>query len=208
MQELDEIIRSEGIEPETYHPVKERSGGAWFPGNEAASLVIQVRHIWDDISELKALHVSTKSNYTKTLILKYVVIELRSLIEVFDRLQGLVFDTPVFDPYEKQGWREITQEEQDKAKKLFKQYSKAKSVASKSIIDVRNQIGAHRGNLDWQQVMFFWDSISPELVNPLIKTIGLTFDYIKSLDLFEWNRVNEDGSIEIVSAHLRPEYFE
>ena len=208
MQEIDDIIKAERVEPKTFHPVKERSGDAWFPRNEAASLVIQIRHIWDDLTELKCLYENAETEYTKKLLLKYVVVELRSLIEVFDRLKIFVFEAPIFDPVERQGWREITQEEYDTAKILLKKYSEAKSETSNSIICIRNQIGAHRGNLDWKQVMAFWDAITPDVVNPLLNTIPPAFDHIKSLDLFEWNRVNNGGDTEFVSAQLRPEYFE
>lgn len=207
MQEIDDIIRWKRVEPKTFHPIRERSEDSWFPGNEAASLVIQVGHIWDDITELKKLYENSKNEYVKKLLLKYVVVEARSLIEVFDRLQGFVFKAPVFDPTERPGWREITQTESDTARRLLKDYSKAKAETASLIISIRNQVGAHRGNLDWQQVMKFWDSLTPEVVNPVLKAVPPAFDYIKKLDLFEWNRTHEDGSIEFISAQLRSEYF-
>ncbi|GAA6169404.1 hypothetical protein [Sessilibacter corallicola] len=207
MQEIDDILNSKRKEPKTFHPVKDRSGQAWFPGNEAASLVVQLRHIWEDISEIHKIYEKQTDEYVRKLLLKYVVIELRSLVEVFDRLQAIVMKTSIFDPNERQGWREITQEEHDQAKSLLKEYSKAKSSSIKSIIGIRNEVGAHRGNLDWTEVMKFWDKIEPDTVNPLIDVFPRVFDYIKSLDLYEWNKTLENGVHCFIGAQLRPEYF-
>lgn len=53
MKALDEIIRAEYKQPKTFHPIHERNQDAWFPGNEAASLLIQIRHIFDDIEIIR-----------------------------------------------------------------------------------------------------------------------------------------------------------
>ncbi len=208
MDELDEILASDRKEPTTFHPVNERSPHAWYPGNEAASLVIQIGHILEDLLALIELRENSKNGYSKQLLLKYAVIEVRSLIEVFDRLQGTVMKANIFNPRERQGWREITVEEKEKAKELFKAYSEAKKGTSQKVIDIRNTIGAHRGCLNWQQVMAFWDAITPDIINPLLAAIPPAFDFVKELDLFEWNRVPRDGTIEVIGGMLRPEYFE
>jgi hypothetical protein len=208
MDALDDIINAERREPKTFHPVHERSESAWFPGNEAASLVIQIRHIWDDLQVLQRIRHGSSDAYSQKLLLRYAVIEVRSLIEVFDRLQAIVMQASTFDPRTRQGWREITVEEKEKAKELLKPYSEAKKQVSKHIIDIRNTICAHRGILDWQQVNSFWDAITPELVNPILRALPAAFDFIKELDLFEWNRISRDGAIEFIGLMLRPEYFE
>ncbi|MGY1490055.1 hypothetical protein ACW4YW_11620 [Methylobacillus pratensis] len=208
MKELDEIIEAQRREVKTFHPVHERGQDAWFPGNEASGLVIQVQHIWDDLQALNRMYLKEGDEYGKKLLLKYVVIEVRSLIEVFDRLQAIVMRAPTFDPRERQGWREITVEEKEQAKELLRSYTEAKKQTSKMIIEIRNTICAHRGSLDWQQVMTFWDAITPDLVNPILNAVPKVFDYIKELDLFEWNRTPREGVIEIIGTHLRPEYFE
>ena len=209
MKELDDIIDKNFLqEPKTYHPVKCRDKDAWFPGNEASSLVVQIRHVLDDIRVLRDLYQSDIDDYAKKLILKYVVIEVRSLIKLLDKLQGKVMSAPVFDPREQQGWREITIEEREKAKVLFKKFSLAKKEVKNKIISIRNNIGAHRGNLDWQQVMKFWDLMEPELVNPLLSEVPELFDYIKSLDLYEWNKISSRGNPVFLGIQLRPEYFE
>lgn len=208
MDALDEIIEAERREPRTFHPVHERNLDAWFPGNEAASLVIQLRNIWDDLHALLGIRANASDDYGKKLLLKYAVIEVRSLIDVFDRLQAVVMQAPTFNSREKQGWREITVGEKEEAKKLLKPYSEAKKQVSKQITDIRNAICAHRGSLDWQQVMSFWDAVTPDLINPILSTVPAAFDFIKELDLFEWNRIPREGTIQFIGARLRPEYFE
>jgi len=208
VRELDELINNTKPVPKTFHPVHERGADAWFPGNEATALLIQIGHIWEDISHLKELNVLQNDKYKKQLVLKYVVIEVRSLIDVFDRLASLAMKAPVFDPSERQGWREITEDEREKVASLLKEYSKAKSKVAKTITSVRNEVGAHRGNTNWQEVRRFWEAISPDLINPILKSVPPAFEYIKELDLFEWNRVIKDGVHESLGAQLRPEYFQ
>lgn len=209
MEKLDEFIKpSESRAPSRFHPVHERGETSWSPGCEASSLIIQADHIWEDLTCLSKVYKSENNEYTKKLILKYVVVELRSLIEIVDRIQTHVIKTPVFDPKEKQGWREITQEEKDKTRSLFKEYSKAKSEVERLIIDIRNQIGAHRGNINWQDVMKFWDSITPDITNPILATIHPALEHARELDLYEWNRRTERGTIQVIGSQLRPEYFE
>lgn len=207
MRELDEIIEGESEPPKTFHPIHERGMGAWFPGNEAAALLVQTGHIWEDIGILRELRASQAEEYRKQLTLKYVVIEVRSLILVFDRLAAIAMKAPVFDPHERQGWREITQSEKDQVTLLLKEYSKAKAQVGQIIIDVRNEVAAHRGNINWQEVRKFWEAISPELVNPILNVIPPAYEYIRDLDLFEWNRVHEDGIHEFIASQMRPEYW-
>lgn len=208
MHELDEIIDAEKKGPATFHPVHERGEDSWFPGNEAAALVVQIGHIWEDLLELIDLRQSTSDGYKRKLLLKYAVIEVRSLIEVFDRLQAIVMKAGTFDPRERHGWREITVEEREEAKELLKGYSESKKSVANRIIGIRNMIGAHRGSLDWQQTMAFWDSISPALIQPVLDSIPPAFNFIKELDLFEWNRTPSEGGLEVIGSMLRPEYFE
>lgn len=177
-------------------------------GNEVSSLLIQSDHIWEDMICLSKLYHQERSVHSKKLLLKYVVIELRSLIQVVDKIQSHVMRSEVFDPKERQGWREVTKEERDEAKELFKAYSKSKKEVEKQIIDIRNQIGAHRGNINWKDVMNFWDSMNPELIDPLLETIHAVMNNVRNLDLFEWNRMTERGTKQIFSCILRPEYFE
>lgn len=135
------------------------------------------------------------------------MIETRSLIDVFDRLQTIAVRTPTFNPEERQGWREITNSEKETLKNFLALYSEAKKKSSKMIIEIRNEVCAHRGNLNWKQIMDFWDKITPSLIEPILNTIAEAFNYIQELDLFEWNRSTENGTIEIIGPFLRPEYF-
>lgn len=207
MRELDEIIHGAGEPPQTFHPIHERGMSAWFPGNEAAALLVQAGHIWEDIGILREWYFYQGEKYRKQLALKYVVIEVRSLIQVFDRLASIAMKAPVFDPQERQGWREITRQEKDQVTALLKEYTKAKAKVGQMIIDVRNEVAAHRRNINWQEVRKFWEEISPDLVNPILSAVPPAYEYIKDLDLFEWNRIHKDGGHEFISFQIRPEYF-
>ncbi len=207
MKDLDELIEAETKNLQTFHPVHQRGKGAWFPGNEAAALCVQVNHIWEDIHALHSLHMSCAHTYKKKLLLKYLLIELRSLVEVFERLYSIAIKTPIFDPNERHGWREITQQEHDELKSLLKIYSKAKKSTISKIIAIRHNVGAHRGNINFQEVMTFWDNLTLELMIPLLDSFPAAFNHIRHLDLYEWNCTREDGVMSTIGLQLRPEYF-
>lgn len=205
MQALDEIIFASLSEQKTFHPAHERSEFAWFPGNEAASLLLQCRYVWDDIEALARVHRSNREVYARKLLVKYLIVEIRSLMEVFDRLRAYVMQAEVFGRAEESVWRGLTPAEYEVARELFKDYSVAKQSVEKIIIGIRNNIGAHRGNIDWQQVMLFWDQVSVDAVQPILDVVPRVFDHLKELDIYEWNRRLPDGSIEILGPRIFPE---
>jgi len=72
----------------------------------------------------------------------------------------------------------------------------------KDIIDIRNIIGAHRGNHLWVDIMEFWDKLEPETFRPLFNTIPELFEALIKLDIYDWTRIPEEGSIEICCSAL------
>jgi hypothetical protein len=205
MRDLDELLRCTSKNPPTFHPAHERSESAWFPGNEAASLLLQCRYIWDDIESLAEIRGNIKDAHTRKLLVKYLIIEIRSLIEVLDRLQAHVMKADVFNPETESAYRGLTYAEHAKAKELFKAYSRAKQETERLIIEVRDNIGAHRGNINWQQVMKFWDQVSIETVSPVLKVVPDVFETIKEFNIYEWNRYLPDGAIEFVGSRIYSE---
>lgn len=208
MDALDAILDAQ-THPGVFHPVYLRDPEAWFPSNEAASLLLQSQYIWEDIHHLADMRRKAEDEYRKKLILKYVFIELRSLIEVFDTLQGKVMKAEVFDPADRANrpYRGVTHAESRRAKELYRTYTAAKAATELRIIQVRNNIGAHRGNVNWQEVMRFWDAISMTTIQPLLDSIPPVFDHIKELNIYEWNRIPHEGTIQTLGTVLYPDDF-
>ncbi|MGG6463222.1 hypothetical protein [Solilutibacter silvestris] len=206
MSDFSKLIDSLNRHIGTYHPVTARDETKWFPGNEAASLLLQSQHIWEDLLILASIHRNTTDNYAKKLILKYVFMETKSLIEVFDKLCAIVAKTSIFDPYERHGHREITAQEKEQAFYLNKEFYRARNKTEKAITEIRDNISAHRGNLKWHEVQKFWDQVSPETLQPIFDAFPPAFDHLKDLDLYEWNRRTEDGCMEFITTQWRPEY--
>lgn len=209
MDALDEILNAQPL-PGVFHPVHQRDPGVWFPGDETTSLLLQSQYVWDDILHLADILQETRDDYRRKLILKYVFVELRSFLEVFDRLQAKVMRATVFDPADRANrpYRGITHAENQRAKDLYKVYATAKAATDRAIVQVRNNIGAHRGNLNWQEVMAFWDAISVATIQPLLDTIPPVFAHVKELNIYEWNRTPGDGTIEILGTVLYPDDLE
>lgn len=201
----DALTKSIANAPPTFHPVHERDPGAWFPGNNAASLLIHISHTWEDILRLSEICRRANDAYDKKLLFKYILVELRSLLMLLDKLQPIILKAPTFGPNEKPAWRSISQDEMSKAKKLFKQYHRARSKVEADVLDVRNKIGAHRDTDSWQEIIKLWDKLSPESFLKLFESIPPLFEHIKDLDLYEWNRIPGGGGIEILGSRIYPD---
>jgi len=193
-----------------FHPVWQRDPAAWFPGDEKTSALIAGEHIWDDILRLSKIRAQCRDQYNRKLMLKYICIELRSLIEVMDKLQSAVMSAEVYEVSTKPLWRGITTEERDVAKQLWKNYSTAKKQVENDLINIRNRIAAHRdfsynskkieGAIGWNLAMLLWDRLEIGLFEGLMSSIPPAFNHAKDLNIYEWNRAPEDGVLEILGG--------
>ncbi|MFZ5534307.1 MAG: hypothetical protein ACOY5H_12485 [Pseudomonadota bacterium] len=204
MEILDEILEDSQNTAPTFHPIHERSNRAWYPGNEAASLLIMIATIWEDIETLAKTRAAMPDDHTRKLLMKYVIMELRSLMEVLDRLIGHVMKAEVSSRDTSPPYRGLTQSEHVSTKRVFKEYSSAKKATETKIIHIRNNIAAHRGNIEWPQVMRFWDAVSIETIEPVLNVVPKLFEHVKELDIYEWNRQPADGVIEILGPRIFP----
>ncbi len=188
--------------PPMFHPVHERSQGAWFPSNEAASLAVLISHSWEDLHCVLDIRRRSKTEYEAKLLFKYAIIELRSIVEQLEKLQAVVFQViakstggGVLHGY-------ISKEEEDILKKLFKDYYSAKRIVEDDLIAIRNKIGAHRGAHPWGEIMDLWDKIEPLSFLPLFREIPKLFEFLRKLDIYDWTRIPEEGVIEICCSGL------
>ena len=192
----------------TFHPVHERGSDAWFPGDDGASLLITGEHIWEDICRIAKIRSKTKDPYDRKLLLKYVIVELRSLIQIMGRLQTLVMTAETYESGQTPLYRGISIEERVMACKLWKTFSEAKRSTERDLISVRNNLGAHRAFSDWQTVTRLWDKLDISLIAKLLDSIPPAFNHTKDLNIFEWNREPEPGVIEFLGGPVGPWLFE
>jgi hypothetical protein len=199
-------------EDSVFHPVWQRDPSAWFPGDKKTSALIAGEHIWDDILRLLAIRNQSKDEYNRKLLLKYICIELRSLIEVMDIIQAAVMSAEVHEVDVKSHWRGITTEDLTVAKNLWKEYSRAKKQVENDLINIRNRIAAHRdfsyeskkveGETGWHLAMMLWDRLDLDIFKDLMSAIPPAFNHAKDLHIYEWNRIPEDGTIEILGSFI------
>lgn len=183
----------------TFHPVHERSRDAWFPGDEDTSLLITIQHTWEDIERLGRLRSQIR-DYDRKLLLKYVIIEIRSLIQAMDRLHSKVMSAKIYEFGLQPVYRGISSTERAAAREHWSKYSNAKKAVEHDLIAVRNRLGAHRDVSDWQLVMALWDKLGIKLISTLLDAIPPAFNHAKDLDIFEWTREPEPGVIEIIGG--------
>ena len=188
--------------PPMFHPIHERDEGAWFPGNEAASVASIISHTWEDIQCLFEIRKKCNNNYENKLLFKYIVIELRSIIKQLENLQSIIFKliSSIQDKDSTHGY--ISKDEASNIKSLFKEYHDVKKLFDKDVIEIRNNIGAHRGDEPWNYIMDLWDKLEPETFKPLFIVIPKLFDSIVKLDIYDWTRTPKKGSIEICCSGL------
>lgn len=191
-----------------FHPVHERGGGAWFPGDEGASLLVSALHVWEDIERLSTLRDDVHEPYDKKLLLKYLCIEVRSLIELMDRLRAKVMSADTYESGQKPIYRGISSAERAAATEYWRNYSDASKAVKGDLIAVRNRIAAHRDMSDWQVVMALWDKLDGKLISGLLETIPAGLNHVKDLNIFEWNRQPEPGVVEFIGGPVGPWLFE
>jgi hypothetical protein len=136
-----------------------------------------------------------------------VIIEVRSLIDLMDRLRAKVMSVDTYEPGQKPLYRGISSEERAAACEHWSKYSDARK-AVEDIIAVRNKIGAHRDVSEWQVVMSLWDKLDAKLISKLLDTIPAAFNQAKDLNIFEWSREPEPGVLEIIGGPVGPWLFE
>lgn len=207
---MESDLNIQGSEDSVFHPVWQRNPTAWFPGDEKTSALITGEHIWGDISRLNNIRDQCKDGYDRKLLLKYICIELRSMIEVMDKLQAAVMSAKVYEDDMQPLWRGITTEEREVARQLWKNYSTAKKQVENDLINIRNRIAAHRdfsynskkveGVTGWNLAMLLWDRLDIDLFKDLMSSILSAFNHAKDLNIYEWNRTSEDGVIEILGG--------
>lgn len=202
-EELEGIIKeAEKFAPPMFHPVHERSEGAWFPSNEAASIASIISHAWEDIHCLFKLRSGVKSDYEKKLLFKYIVIELRSVIEQLEKLQGIIFLVIKSNTEENSPSGYISPEESEQIKLSFKKYHGIKNNLESDLIAIRNNIGAHRGSHPWTDLMELWDKLEPDIFKDILVVLPELFNYLVKLDIYDWTRIPKEGSIEICCSGL------
>lgn len=202
-EELERAIKeAEKNAPPMFHPVHERNEGAWLPSNEAASIASIISHAWEDIQCLFKLRKGVKSDYEKRLLFKYIVVELRSIVKQLEKLQGIVFLVIKGGTGEDSPSGYISPEESEQVKLLFKKYHLVKNNLESDLITIRNNIGAHRGLHPWVNIMELWDKLDPDLFKEVFISLPELFNYLVKLDIYNWTRIPEEGSIEICCSGL------
>lgn len=187
-----------------FHPIHMRDLDAWFPGNDAASLMIHLGHAYEDMIRTLKLREGVKDEYTRRLLLKYAAVELRAMLPLIEHLQGEVMRAAVVEEADSYPWRAVTKSQMEECQRLFKTFNRAKASAEKKLVGIRNRIGAHRSVDPWDEVMRAWDELTPELISPLASTISPLYNYVARLDIFDWTRCpdGDDGVIEIFGGRI------
>lgn len=190
----------------TFHPIRSRDRYKnWHPANEAANLIVHISHTWEDLNCLKRILKERDNTYEKKLLFRYCLIEIKSLLDLFDKLQPIVMKRPVYSKTEEIEWRGLLVEEKKKVKRLFKIYHEARDKIYSDLRDMRNKISAHRDVDSWDDIIALWDKLDYSNVNPLLKTIPPLFNYVKDLDIYEWSAELEEGIFTAIGPKINPQ---
>jgi hypothetical protein len=52
----------------TFHPIHRREDGFWYPGNDAAAVLLQIRYVWEDTLMLREM-IDRSPNKTERRLL-------------------------------------------------------------------------------------------------------------------------------------------
>lgn len=178
-----------------FHPIKYREKDVWYPSNVASILLIHINHIVEDIHILFKIKKGLNDKYENALLLKYIIIETKNLLEKIDNLKTIIFKTPIKDTSNKNLFRYLTLNEMEKAKELFKSYDDNKKEIEDEINKIRNKIGAHRDIDNWNFIIELYDKleISEDRLYKLFDTIDEILPFIKDLNIYDWFREPKPG---------------
>ena len=196
---LDECAKST---PLMFHPVHERSENAWFPSNDAAQLLMTISNTWEDILTISKIRDQVKTNYEKKLLFKYVLVELRSIIQNIDKLKSIIFQIITNKGKDSKLHGYISEDEERTLKIHFKKYHAYQNKVDRDIIDIRKKIGAHRDYQEYWNIINLWDKLDPETFKSVIMEIPILFEIIRKLDIYDWTRIPETDTIEIICSGL------
>lgn len=188
-------------EPLMFHPIYQRSAKAWCPSNEPACVLSLIAHTWEDLLTIGEIWANTEGDRERRLLFKYALIELHSIVEQFERLQSLIFQT--IRSREKENCCYISEREIIELKGLLKQYHSEKRLVERDLLAIRNNIGAHRGYHPWNEIIALWDKIEPEPFRPLLEVIPRLFERVRNLDIYDWMSIPEKGTIQICCSGLK-----
>ena len=174
---------------DAFVPVYNESRESWFPCNRAAELVVQLNHIWSDIATVNNVRLKEVSNsVADKLLVKYMVIEFLSLVDVFKELQGIVMRSPRLIRGKPAPMRYITKSEYLETKRLIKDFWRAFQAVEKQLRDIRNEIGAHRSFFSLSLSEGLWARLDINLYLVVINKFIAVFEFVTKLNIYEWSR--------------------
>jgi hypothetical protein len=203
MEDIAKILEElKNQSPLMYHPIHETSDKAWFPGNDAAQILVVISNTWEDINNILRIRNEQKSDYDKKLLLKFILIETRSILDQIDKLQGIVFRIIGERGKETSLHGNISSEEEEKIKIIFKKYHSIKRTVENDLLEIRNKIGAHRENSQLWKVGELWNKLDPKVFKPMFVEIPELINTLRKLDIYDWTRIPEENCIEIFTSGL------
>jgi len=198
MNKIEKALEeAEKYSPPMFHPVSERSKDAWFPANLVGRVASRISHIWEDILCLVELRKKVKTDYEKKLLFKYIVIELTSILEELKALQGEIFKKTKNNP-------SFTNQQRRQIEIHFKEFHIVKNKFEKDLVAIRNNIGAHRGEQSWIDIMELWDKLDPDIFMEIFIILPKLFNFLLKLDIYDFTRKSERSSTEFCISGLKP----
>ncbi len=188
-----------------FHPLlSERREGS-HPANEAAGAYLRAEIVSEDLARLWRLVKATTDRYDRRLLFKFFVVEFLSFLDRFDQLLNIANQAPVVGDVA--GDLPISEENRKALCQASKLYHREKNKSEKSLREIRNHIGAHRGSITWEEMKRLWDSVNPTTVKPLYDAAMSAFGITACLPIYEWVRINADSSFNYAMP-LPPGLFE
>jgi hypothetical protein len=187
------------VKGDAYIPVYNEEIDSWYPCNRPAELLVHLSHIWKDIQTLNELRLKQppESEVLDKLLFKHIIIEFVSLLDSLREIQGIVMKSPRLIKEKPAPWRYITKREFLEGKRLFKELWRELEPVEKQLLEIRNQIGAHRELSDLSSVRLLWEKLDAAKYVDAMNTFPPLFKYLNELNIYEWSRSlgEKDGNI-------------
>lgn len=179
-----------------FNPISARGEDYYHPSNEAARLLVQVQHIYEDIEGYFSILSKMSDSHERLLIGKSIITECVSLDKALRQLVNVIL--------REQSGYEISNGDSLTIRSLWRTY-KAESKKSMTVFkDVRNKIAAHREMLPLAAISGIVDKVDFRAILHFLSPVPPLFNFIKELNVYEWTKVELDEQGYEVHAYVQP----
>jgi hypothetical protein len=184
---------------DTLHPMAAVTNDGWTPANEPAEVLTHLSAIAHDLERLGCIISATHARYDKKLLFKYFIGEFVSFMDNIDDLLKIINSLPIQRHGEILPRPGVLATDLARTRELAKLFHRERTAAEVELRRIRNQIGAHREQIGWTETAALWANIEKPILQRVHDAARELFAFLTQLPVYQWFRVQPDGTMNFMS---------